>query len=77
MIIFIAGRHFNDKVISVIKALYPEKHITSITFRRVLPSLIYKRDVHPDNMTMQDYLLDYSHYNNTSYGVSKFTITKF
>ena len=57
---------FNDRIDKVIKSLYPSKHITPITFRRLVPSLIYSDDVHNEDQSMRDFIVDYAIVVNTS-----------
>jgi len=57
---------FNVRISKVVKSLYPEKHITPITFRRLVPSLIYSNNVHPENVSMRDFISDYAISVNTS-----------
>lgn len=57
---------FNERIERVIKTLFPNKHITPITFRRLVPSLIYSNEIHPENMSMRDFISEYAISVNTS-----------
>jgi hypothetical protein len=62
----IGGSTFTERIQSFIKQLWPEKHVSSITFRSCLPSIIWNNGLGLNTMTMQDFLHDYTILNNTS-----------
>lgn len=53
------------------ETIFPGKHITPITFRRVLVSLIFENQLHESGKTTEEFLLKYSWLMNSSYKVKK------
>jgi hypothetical protein len=55
-----------------VATVFPEKYITPIDFRRILTSLIFKKNLHEEGKTVVDFLHDYSHLINSSHKVRNF-----
>ena len=48
------------------KPKLPKKKITPQIFRRLIPSLIFSLDIHPDGMSIRDFIANYARYVGTS-----------
>jgi hypothetical protein len=63
---------FTEWVSKFVETIFPGKHITPITFRSVLVSLIFRNELHEKDRTTEDFLVKYSYLINTSYKVFTF-----
>jgi hypothetical protein len=62
-------RSFTEWVNKYVGEIFPGKHITPITFRSVLVSLIFEHELHEEGKTTEEFLVKYSYLINTSYKV--------
>jgi len=52
---------FSSRVVRFVQTVFGEEyHITPITFRRVMPSLVWRHNIKPKDMSMADFLRDYA-----------------
>lgn len=52
-----------------ISLIFKDKHITPITFRRIVPSIIFSEDLHEPGKNVEQFFGSYGHVVNTSYKV--------
>jgi hypothetical protein len=57
---------YTERIAKYVAAIFPEKHITPIAFRRMIPTLMWENDVHIPGATMKELLEKYSRLVNTS-----------
>jgi hypothetical protein len=55
----------------IVKKVFPEKNITSATFRRIFPSLCYAEKIHKEGQSFLDFVSDLAMALNTSSRVSE------
>jgi hypothetical protein len=71
---------YSERITKYVASVFPTKHITPITFRRMIPTLMWETNVHIPGVTMEGLLEKYSRLVNTSQKVaficSYFSISK-
>lgn len=50
---------FQKAVTKYVASILPNTNITPIVFRRVIPSLVWSKDIRPSDMSMTDFIRDY------------------
>ena len=61
------GASYNRRIKQTIQAYFgPSKNITPQIFRRLVPSLIFAMDIHPDGVSMKDFIAQYARTVGTS-----------
>ncbi|MHB1873114.1 MAG: hypothetical protein ACYCT1_20045 [Steroidobacteraceae bacterium] len=64
--IFLEGDNFNNRVQKCLNNIFPEKHLTPMDFRRIIPSLIFEHNDANDNKSLKEVFQDYFLLINTS-----------
>ena len=61
------GGAYNNRIKMVLFECFDqEMNVTPQNFRRLLPSLIFEYDIHPDGVCLRDFIVDYARYVGTS-----------
>lgn len=70
-IYFLDEKKITDNIFNIVKDTFPNKHITPIAFRRIIPSLIFAQELHKEGQTKEDFVNDLATALNTSSKVFK------
>jgi hypothetical protein len=57
---------YTERITKFVASVFPDKHITPIAFRRIIPTLMWKLDVRTEGESVEQVLERYSRLINTS-----------
>jgi hypothetical protein len=68
---------FSKEIAKCVKDYMPDKHITPAVFRRVVPTIVFDKQLHFDGQSAVDFIVQFAKLNNTSEAVNPFNFTFF